>query len=256
MVKPTRFEEIPTFVKSVTVLEPRGNVAAEVAAAVGPLAQSAVGGQMLVYGGLGVFSGFLTNRLNDVFGAFFKPLGLNIEVHYVDLARELSGLAFGAALVGGFAYFFRFHRRQLVILPFVLAGWFLGMQTVILGSPSHTSVDSQQVARCTDSEDSVECLKYKLSRAEEKEATQQDFFAWLGAGAIGAGVTAIGVPIATRRIFSFASVLSTTLAGAVIAVMWFAIVWLTNPSGSDGVFTCLFVAWQAVVAAFIGRLIR
>jgi hypothetical protein len=85
MVKPTRFEEIPSFVKSVTVLEPQGNVAAEVAAAVGPLAQTAVGNQMLVYGGLGVISGFLTERFMNVFGAFFDPLGLNIDVHYASL---------------------------------------------------------------------------------------------------------------------------------------------------------------------------
>jgi hypothetical protein len=38
MVEPTRFEEIPVYLTSVTVIEPKGNVAAEVAAAVTQLA--------------------------------------------------------------------------------------------------------------------------------------------------------------------------------------------------------------------------
>jgi hypothetical protein len=38
MVRPTLFEDIPSYLTSVTIVEPRGNVAAEVAAAVNELA--------------------------------------------------------------------------------------------------------------------------------------------------------------------------------------------------------------------------
>jgi hypothetical protein len=89
-------------------------------------------------------------------------------------------------------------------------------------------------------------------RAKKKEA----IWAWLTAGAIGAMGTAIGVPIATRRIFSFASFLSTTFAGAVIAGLWYAITLQPDPWNSEAMATCLFVAWQAVVAAVIGQSIR
>jgi hypothetical protein len=65
----------------------------------------------------------------------------------------------------------------------------------------------------------------------------------------------IGVPIA-GRIFSFASFLSTTLAGAVIAGLWYAITLQPDLWNSEAMATCLFVAWQAVVAAVIGQSIR
>lgn len=256
MIKPVEFEAIPNFLKSVTILEPKGNAAAEVAVAVEPLAQSAAGGQMLVYGALGVVSGFLTFRLRDVFTAILEPRGLNFSIHEVNIALELSGTAFAAALAGGFAYYFRFKPSQMLILPFVLAGWFLAMQIVIWGSPSHAFLDSQQAARCTDSEESVDCLKYQLHRVQEKEATQQDFLAWMAAGAAGAAVTAVGVPLATQRIFSFIAILSTTLAGALIALAWVALTWLTGLQVNDAIFTCFLIAWQAGVAGVIGRSIR
>ena len=59
MVRPTPLESIPSFLKSVTILEPMGNVAAEVASAVGPLVQTSAGTKVLVYSRLAVVSGRL-----------------------------------------------------------------------------------------------------------------------------------------------------------------------------------------------------
>jgi hypothetical protein len=42
MAQPVEMKDVPSFLKSVTILEPKGNVAAEVAAAVVPLSQSAI----------------------------------------------------------------------------------------------------------------------------------------------------------------------------------------------------------------------
>jgi hypothetical protein len=194
-------------------------------------------------------------------------------------AREMSGLAFGGALVGGFAYFFRFHRRQLVILPFVLAGWFLAMQTVISLSASHGSLpESQQYARCANVGSSLaelgpvdsaggesnadaalanECARFWRFRYEEGTAVLKDFAVWLAAGAIVAMITAIGVPVATRRIVSFISIGATTAGGAVVAATWWAIVMWGKPQEvTEWFWTFLFVAWQAVVGGLIGRSIR
>jgi hypothetical protein len=202
MAKPVPFEDIPNFLKSVTVLEPQGNIAAEVAAAVDPLAQQVVGSQMLVYGGLGLFSGLLTGppfsqpgtgtpliemiSLRSLFEAILAPAGLNFEVRNVSLAMELSGLAFAVALVAGFTYYFRFQFRQLAIIPFVLAGWFLAMQVASsFGMTAHG--DLSENAHCltnaasgdenVDPKLAEECVAYWRSRFEETEHVQQDLAA-------------------------------------------------------------------------------
>lgn len=257
MVQPTPIADIPTFLKSVTILEPKGNAAAEVAAAVGPLAQRAAGGQMLVFGGLGLISGFFTWRLKDVFKTVLEPRGLDVSINYVNLSLELAGLAFAAALACGFAYFLRFQPRQMVIIPFVLAGWFLAMQAVIsFAPPTPIRPEAQQDKPCPDSDETVECLRLALFRYKEKEKTQKDSAVWATAGAVGAMITALGVPIATRRIFSISAVSTTTLAGAGVTVVWFAILSWTTPESADGSFTFLFMAWQPIVAAVIGRSIK
>ncbi len=75
----------------------------------------------------------------------------------------------------------------------------------------------------------------------------------VAAGAIGALVTALGVPIATARGFPLWFLLSTTVVGAVVATLFFAI---ASRLGSAVNLTFLFVPWQALVAGAIGRSIR
>ena len=152
MAKPVPFAAIPNFLKSVTVLEPQGNIAAEVAAAVDPLAQKAVGSQALVYGGLGIVSGLLTWRLYKLLQTILNPMGLNFSINYIEFALVLAGVAFSIALAAGFAYYFRFQLRQLAIVPFVLVGWFAAMQiTVTFGMT--TKGDIPKNSQCVSAKD-------------------------------------------------------------------------------------------------------
>jgi hypothetical protein len=263
MARPVTFDQIPNFLKSVTVLEPQGNLAAEVAAAVAPLSQSVAGGQMLVYGALGVVSGLLTWRLYKAFGAILTPARLNFSVHDVELALDLAGIAFGLALVAGFAYYFRFQPRQLAIIPFVLAGWFLATQTAVtFGMTSKGEIpQGVQCANMKDDEKADvalanECVQYWRFRFEETGHVQQDIVVWFAAGAVGALATALGVPVATRRNFSPVAALLAIIAGAIVAAAWFVTIWWTGPYQTDAMWTYLFVAWQGVVAAVVGRSIR
>ena len=100
-IRPTPFEEIPNFLKSVTVLRPQGNIAAEVGAAVDPLAQSAMGGQMAVYGGLGIVSGLLTwpaylalSKAMELAGATENAGDIRLPLKFLGLPVDLclSGL--------------------------------------------------------------------------------------------------------------------------------------------------------------------
>ena len=66
-------------------------------------------------------------------------------------------------------------------------------------------------------------------------------------------MTALGVPLATARALSLLLVLSTTLAGAAVALVFFAIASRVGPALN---LTYLFVPWQALVAGAVGRSIR
>jgi hypothetical protein len=270
MVRPVPFDEIPNFLKSVTVLEPQGNIAAEVGAAIDPLAQRVAGGQMVVYGGVGIVSGLLTwpaylglSRVMELAGATqnIGAVRLPLELFGVPVDLTLSGLVFGIALSAAFAYYFRFQVRQLAILAFVLAGWFAAMQVVQSFSTRNVTLDPDQ--RCAemkygdettaDASLANKCLQFWHGRFQQTENLQQDLAVWFAAGAIGAFVTALGVPLATARVFPLLFVLSTTVAGAVVAVLFFAI---ASRLGSAVNLAFLFVPWQALVAGAIGRSIR
>jgi hypothetical protein len=267
LAKPTPFADIPSFLKSVTVLEPQGNIAAEVAAAVEPLAQGAVEGQMLVYGGLGAVSGALTwplMRLLSPILPFDKQKLLDVPV-----GMELAGVAFGAALVGAFAYFLRLRLRQWVIVLFVLAGWFVAIE-LILGSHAQIPrswTQAEQDQPCTepasqspsDLEAAIECQSKRAARFEGRFNEVQNYWRslalWLAAGSVGAMITALGVPPATRRSVPLFFFLAIPLAGGAIAAAWFAISGAFD-SSSDIVWYALFISWQGAVAAVIGRAIR
>ncbi len=196
MVRPTPFEEIPNFLKSVTVLEPQGNIAAEVGAAVDPLAQKVAGGQMAVYAGVGVVSGLLTwpahlglSTLMELAGATqnIGAVRLPLELLGVPVDLSLSGLVFGIALSVAFTYYFRFQVRQLIILAFVLAGWFTAMQIVQSFSTRNVTLDPDQ--RCAEMKYGDEttadpslankCLQFWRGRFQQSENLQQDLAVWL-----------------------------------------------------------------------------
>jgi len=272
MAKPVPLDEVPNLLKSVTVLEPQGNMAAEVAAAVDPLSESAAGGQMAFYAGMGLLSGLLTWPMSQALGTV-RGLNFGLEipgladplgVHGVPFNLFLSGLAFAIVLAAAFAYYFRFKFRQLVIVPFVLASWFIALQLAI--SVGLTTVAHEKNQQCiqlqsgdeTKMDPAVanECLQFWRDAYQQSEHFQQDLAAWLAAGAIGAFGTAIGVPFATRRIFSPLAFALTTVAGGVIAVAFYAIASWTAPHQGDTIWYFLFAPWQAGVAAVIGRSIR
>jgi hypothetical protein len=269
IIKAVPFQEIPNFLKSVTVLEPQGNIAAEVGAAVDPLAQRVKSGQMTVYGGLGIISGLLTfpayQGLDKVISAMVTDNPFKIPPMFfgIPVSLILSSLVFAIALCIAFAYYFRFQVRQLAILPIVLIGWFAATQAVNTFSPRAVTFHQNQKCMEMKSEDAAnvdpqlasECLQFWRSRFQQTQNIQQELAVWFAAGAIGALVTAAGVPLATRRLFPVFLVFSTTLLGAVVAIAFYAYA-IFSGTDSDPNFTYLFVPWQALVAGAIGRSLR
>ncbi|MBO0757966.1 MAG: hypothetical protein J2P54_19140, partial [Bradyrhizobiaceae bacterium] len=128
------------------------------------------------------------------------------------LAPVARGHPFALALATAFAWLLAFQPRQLLIIPSVLVGWVCALVVcTLLGG-----------------------------------------HLWWGgpfvAGGIGALITTLGIPLATRRRLARRSYLAITLTGALVAGVWgilsdaHAYYWYE-----------LFVPWQAFVAMAIGR---
>jgi hypothetical protein len=100
------------------------------------------------------------------------------------LALSLVGIPFALALAAAFAWLLAFQPRQLLIIPFVLVGWVCALLVCTL-------------------------LGVHL---------------WWGgpfvAGGIGALITALGIPLATRRRLARYSYLAIMLTGALVAGVW------------------------------------
>jgi hypothetical protein len=136
-----------------------------------------------------------------------------------------AGVPFGVALAAATACVLGFQPRQLLIIPFVLVGWFSAFRSgVWVGLLFGPEVGL--------------------------------FLGLLVAGAIGALITALGISLATRRRLTRHSYYAIILTGALVAEAWFV-----TMIGTD--FCCampellpfyaLFSLWQALVALAIGR---
>jgi hypothetical protein len=119
---------------------------------------------------------------------------------------SLVGIPFALALAAASAWLLAFEPRQLLIIPFVLVGWVCALVVcTLLGG-----------------------------------------HLWWGgpfvAGGIGALITALGIPLATRRRVASYSYLAIMLTGALVAGVWATLYRYE-----------LFVPWQVFVAMAMGH---
>jgi hypothetical protein len=217
-----------------------------------------------VSGAFAIVSGFITPHLSDAFHAVLPDWSLV----GVPFSLWLAGLAFGVALAAAFAFLLAFHPRQLLIIPFVLAGWFCAVQvglwmgvdepksyarlTTEANDPSPCiQLDGTEHAKAADEQ---ECFQIYTASAQGSPAARfwRAIAAYATAGALGALITAFGAPFATRRSLSGPSYLAITFAGALVAVAWFVIAGAIAALQADQHWYALFVPWQTTVAVLIG----
>jgi hypothetical protein len=273
MVEPTPLRDIPSFLKSVTILEPKGNVAAEVASAVGSIAQRSIHGNMIIFGGLGAISGLIWVALRSAINTttlmelIDEPLEHDL-LEFNIIESSIKGTLFAAALIGGFAYVFRFHFRHIAILAFVIAGFLLASQAsyskLRLFPDLYADLDSGIADRsCLPPGRTVaieDCVKVRerWKEAIQKNLQFREFWTIAGlttiASALQALILILGILIATGRELSFSSGFAITLAGTIVTVVvYFLFDYIPGERGPEYI---LAVSWQASVAAFIGRSIR
>jgi hypothetical protein len=180
-----------------------------------------------IYGAFGLVSGFLTPLLSDRLGALLGERGIiGVPILLWGMPIDLwgAGVAFGVALAAAIACVLGFQPRQLLIIPFVMVGWFCAFHSSMWAGP---------------------------------------LFGWFVGGAIGALITALGIPVATRRVLAHHSYLAIMLTSTLVVVAWF--VAFLVMIGDSAIVGCppgglqcpagygLFSLWQPLVAMAIGR---
>jgi hypothetical protein len=215
-----------------------------------------------ICGAFGIVSGFITPHLSDAFRAVLPEWSL-IGVPF---SLWLAGLAFGVALAAAFAFLLTFHLRQLLIIPFVLAGWFCAVQVGLwMGvdepkSYARLTTEANEPSPCIQLDGAEhaageqECFQIYTASTQGSPAARfwWAIAAYATAGALGALITAFGAPFATRRSLPGPAYLAITFAGALVAVAWFVIAGAITALQADQHWYALFVPWQTAVAVLIG----
>ncbi|MEZ5926754.1 MAG: toll/interleukin-1 receptor domain-containing protein [Hyphomicrobiaceae bacterium] len=272
MIGETPMDTVPSFLKAVTLLEPKGNVAAEVASAVDATASATVQASVLLFTVAGAISGALTTPLLNVLDDVSWLSGHNLGS--VPLNIVLAGTAFALALAAILVLQLRFQPRQLLIIVAVLGGWYLALEVFIQrdASPPKGLGEAQELSELDLQCQAIEagtltatpelersCIERKLATTETELARTKGYWSSLIthglSGAIGALITVLGVPLATRRRFAVVGMVAATGAGIVVAVAFFVAVSAIAALLPLEFYT-LFIPWQAAVAGVIGRYLR
>ena len=271
MVAPTPIADVPGFLKSVTILEPKGNVAAEVASAVGSLTGDRDRRTYYVLGGLCLLSGLLTDPLQSA----LQPIVGTATIHNeISIDRLLSGLAFGIALLAGFAFLMRFRSGMLLIPAVVLVSFFLAMESWSYAAPIFDRNNGAMVVdtadlrtRCAELASSTlpatdPLLKQAcdaLEASDEQGSTLSRLrslpnvaIVYGVAGIVGAVLTYLGTMLALgRRAAAGGALVLAAVGGLAAAIVGMILAQADSPSS-----TLLFATWQPLVGMALGRFAR
>ena len=265
LIQATDFKDIPTFLKAVTILEPKGNISAEVSAAVDALRHDSIPKRVLLFGGLGLFSGIMMPQFESLLKIALGGLDINFSFFGNQASFWLQSAIFALCLLGGIRHRIGFRYRQLLLIFFVIVGWISAVNTaLVMPNVSYRDMGSSIDETYCNNKDSAtesasnfssetECLKMKAEFYENKLKKQQSFWyfviAYGAAGAVGAFFAAMGIPnILRRQSFETATALAAvSVAGALAAGAWATV----NHFGIMGS-ASLFPSWQMIVAAVFG----
>lgn len=267
MVVPTEMRDVPEFLRAVTILEPKGNLAAETAAHVKETDQHKVRNLLLYFAAAGAISGVLSTYATDIVPSIRFPGGTNIW----------HGIFFGMALA--IVFYWRLQTpliRLAVLLVGVQAAWQIAMTTYnaatadvekpynrpITQLQPHTTAirvaqaatgnvfsdagPSWRFAQAADGTDAAAADAATDTPAEETVSSDEyrsqiaSFLPLVIAGAIGAFVTWLAATVCRPKLLNPEAAVFTTFVGAALGPLLF----IGLP--------VLFVCWQSGVATAIG----
>lgn len=240
MIKPTNIADIPAFLKSVDILMPKGNAAAEVSSAVAeifrPPPASLVVPLFIVLGASSGILSMLLPRMNEAFIGDFI-------VNHPEIAPFWAPLLF-SAVVGWML--FRWSAIQnfklVYLLLLVTLGWLIAIN----------------LARIT-----IEffngTFEVDPSLGFEEMSARTSLLGWLAGGiaggAFGAFATMLGVGAVTKKLFTFENVVSAILIGGVVGMLLYAANLKSFQIGTEqfpiGGTWLVITCWQAAIAGLL-----
>ncbi|MEQ8696809.1 MAG: toll/interleukin-1 receptor domain-containing protein [Bauldia litoralis] len=232
MIAETQLASIPSFLKSVNILQPVGNAAAEISSAVAAMARPPPAARIVPLAiAIGLVTGLLTTFLPLPLDAIpGEPVSAGYVIHYPVAAPLGAPVFFGIGLAGLVAYFERpSFARLLAILLGVFIGWLLAINLyLILADIDVPSDDSEGLRKVT---------------------TIAGVAIGAVSGAVGAASTWAGAALATRRLGRIDVLLSVIVTGTVFGCL----VFVSHRGDIDKLQSwILFCGWQAAVAAVLG----
>lgn len=248
MVTPTEMATVPEYLRAVTILEPQGNIAAEVAAHVKDTDKSVTKNLLLYFLGAGVVSGLLSHFVSGLPGEhLLKPFGFNMSIY--------PGIYFGVAL--SLLLFWKLRvpiAKLIVVLVVVQIAWQLAVHSGLAAGdilelklpqvaedagiqPDGTTTDSSSSADSTTPATGTEEQQRQSMFTPNSNMLIPGFFA----GLVGAFGTWLAGAIAVRRLIDPGIILVVTVTGGIAGLLLYL---------NHGL--VLYPIWQSLVAGSIG----
>ena len=248
MLTPVAMDKVPRYLKSVTILEPEGNAAAEVSAAVDRMLRKVKGPargvepkSLGLFAGLGIASGLLS-YLTFQFAPVLKFTFL-FPATSEGRTTVLPGLIFGCTLAAcNYLSGARDRLHIVLVVLLVAAGWVVAYDTAAYtgGTLSEYRVDRPDVPDAPTADTNQ-------TPGEAFQRGSKDFpFAYAIAGLVGGAVGGLAVIVALtmtnirfrRPDWCFLTWAAATLLGSILG--------LGNVLGQAAL-VILFVAWQTAL---------
>lgn len=238
MAEPTDLALVPQFLKAVTILEPHGNLAAEVSSAVQLGADAAHSQTILRFALLGLVSGLLS------WGSGFVPLAKKLFFLSTPL---VPGFVFGAALCGAILWATGSMRRLAVTFFVVQVAWISAVNVafIVHGEFDVQTRSSRTASFQTDEQESDEPREAVENASSKLKIDSKMILPGLTAGAVGATGTWLAAGASAPALLSASAAALIVFVGS-----------LTGLALVIDAFPLLYMLWQSSVAATIGGLIR
>jgi hypothetical protein len=258
MIAPVDLAEVPSYLKAVTILEPMGNIAAEVSAAVEGLARGPAAEVVVPSLGLaGALSGLAAGSLSWVTPSSIGESVLTVTlgpyvIQHTKYAPLYVPIFFTLAVYLALRLWSPVKlRRWFVMLLLVTVGWIIAVN-IALSLPNpfgfNLSLQAEQL-NVTDENERAKIVE-ALNNIGERSRTFGTLFNGFVAGAVGAVFCGLGLFASLsgpRRRLSFSQYAGIAVVGGLAG--FFVHNDLAMTKVFDNTWLVLFVVWQGCVAA-------
>ena len=255
MVAPTEMDKVPAYLRTVGILDPEGNIAAETAAHVDKLNRKMRPGQVLLFAVGGIISGILCYLWVRYAAGFDR---FSFVTAHKEGAPIMCGIIFGTLLATcNFKFGLRDRAALVAIVVFTSVSWVAAYDSAqivykFLDRFERTvRTEPQYDANESTTDNAPVASDQPESSLTKTEKVPYGFaLAGFGGGFVGGLGTVLGIALLNRRFRQPEDLLLVT----VVAMILGGLLELMNADKEGHVmFLSLFVCWQSAVTALIAR---